>query len=386
MAASKRTLVILYSLHSWAGIITGLLLFIVCFSGSVMVFREEIDAWANPSAGALPRMEQPVAPDAVLASLARQYPDSRSDMLLPPDDVNPSWSVYAKLADGASVKLAARADTGAIVGPVDSQLGQFLRTLHVFLFFGPRWIVGFLGVAMLFLIVSGFVIHRKIVKELFTVRWRKSLRLSASDLHKGAGVWALGFHLLIAFTGAWLGLAPVFERGYAFVSGMGGVAGSAPTAPAPATRAKTGSGAVVSLPPLDALLARALVDMPGLTVERISLRNPGKPNAAVVFYGAVQDSVFSKSSIVYDLASGKVNDLQGPATRGFWGSFNLLLKPLHFGDYGGLVMKWLYFLLGMTPALLSLSGTLLWIERRKLKQAQRRGTTVLAGGAKAEHV
>ena len=46
---SQRTLNRLFTLHSWAGIVTGLLLFIVCFSGAVVVFKNEIDLWANPS-------------------------------------------------------------------------------------------------------------------------------------------------------------------------------------------------------------------------------------------------------------------------------------------------------------------------------------------------
>ena len=116
------------------------------------------------------------------------------------------------------VRQPPREPAGAVVGPVDSQLGQYLRMLHVFLFFGPRWIVGFLGAAMLVLIATGIVIHRKILAELFTQRWGRSFRVVMSDLHKSAGIWGLGFHILIAATGAWMGLAPLFEQGYKYVT------------------------------------------------------------------------------------------------------------------------------------------------------------------------
>jgi uncharacterized iron-regulated membrane protein len=79
--ASQRTLGMSFALHSWAGIVTGLLMFIVCFSGAVVVFKHEIDLWANPSLPACPGRPS-------------RY----------------RW--------------------------------------NVFLFFGPRWIVGFLGVTM----------------------------------------------------------------------------------------------------------------------------------------------------------------------------------------------------------------------------------------------
>src|SRR3989344_4902941 len=202
---SQRTLNRLFTLHSWAGIVTGLLMFIVCFSGAVVVFKHEIDLWANPS----------------LAQLHTRYPGAMVETIALPDAVNPSYFAFVRERGAPAntrTKVALRSDTGTVVGPVNSQLGQYLRMLHVFLFFGPRWIVGFLGVAMLVLIATGIVIHRKILAELFTQRWGRSFRVVMSDLHKSAGIWGLGFHILIATTGAWMGLAPLFEQGYKYVT------------------------------------------------------------------------------------------------------------------------------------------------------------------------
>ncbi|MBA2723428.1 MAG: PepSY domain-containing protein, partial [Methylibium sp.] len=290
---------------------------------------------------------------------------------------------------------AARADTGEIVGPVDSELGQFIRTLHVFLFFGPRWIVGFLGVAMFFLIVSGTVIHRKVLKELFTLRWGRSFRLIASDFHKAAGVWGLLFHGVIAFTGAWLGLAPVFERAYehllpsrpATVS-VARTAMSAASAvrpePVALPAASAGAGALARAEDgggrralsLDALMHQAARDVPGFLPRMVSLRGgEGEGGrATVAFNGPLRDSLFANASVRYDAATGALQDKRDPRQRGFWSQFNGLMEPLHFGDFGGLVLKWVYFLLGLTPAALSLSGTLIWIDRRKHRRAGQTGS------------
>lgn len=359
MTASRRTLVILYALHSWAGVVTGLLLFVICFSGAIVVFKNEIDLWANPSLKAFPHVEQHIGPDAVLQSLESRYPHLKPESMFAPDEVIPVWFVFAKSKEGEGrTKLAARADTGEIIGPVDSELGQFFRLLHVFLFFGPRWIVGFLGVAMLFLIASGFVIHRKIIKELFTVRWRRSFRLTGSDLHKSLGVWALGFHILIAFTGAWLGLEPVVVRAYSYVSG-------AP--PKPPTvmkeKAKAEQSTRVSI---DALIVRAENDISGFKMKRLALRDVNGV-LTVSFFGSVDNLLFNNVQIIYQ--GDQLKEKRDPRALGFWSQFNGLMEPLHFGDFGGLTLKWLYFFVGMSPALLSLSGTLLWIERRKLKRS-----------------
>jgi uncharacterized iron-regulated membrane protein len=365
---SQRTLARLLTLHAWAGIVTGLLLFVVCFSGAVVVFKEEIDLWANPSLARLPRAQAPVALDTVLAQLQARYPGATVETIALPDDVNPAYFAFLHEAGTPAAqrtKVALRADTGAVVGPVDSQLGQYLRMLHVFLFFGPRWIVGFLGVAMLVLIATGIVIHRKILAELFTQRWGRSLRVVLSDLHKSAGIWGLGFHILIAATGAWLGLAPLFEQGWDYVAG---------TAPA-ARAAAPGKArpAPAAMPSLDELHAAARQAVPGLQVAYVSLRQWGTATAQVRFTGGLQDHLASTARVEIEAATGRVRARHDPRTAGFWSLANGLMEPLHFGDFGGLPLKWLYFFLGLTPAMLSLTGTLVWLDGRRQRAVRSGG-------------
>lgn len=369
---SQRTLARLLTLHAWAGIVTGLLLFIVCFSGAVVVFKNEIDLWANPSLAELPRVATPAPLDTVQAALQARYPGATLEAIALPDDVNPAYFAILREAGApadARTKVALRADSGAVVGPVDSQLGQYLRMLHVFLFFGPRWIVGFLGVAMLVLITTGIVVHRKILAELFTQRWGRSLRVVLSDLHKSAGIWGLGFHILIAVTGAWLGLAPLFEQGWAYVAGSAPAAQSA--APAKARPAPA------AMPSLDALHAVAQQSVPGLQVHYVSLRHWGTATARVRFTGGLQDHLASTARVEFEAATGRVRERHDPRTAGFWSTANGLMEPLHFGDFGGLPLKWLYFFLGLTPALLSLTGTLVWLDGRR-QRAVRSGGSLTA--------
>lgn len=358
---SQRTLNRLLTLHSWAGIVTGLLLFIVCFSGAVVVFKNEIDLWANPSLARLPRAEPPAPLDTVLAQLQQAYPGATVETIALPDAINPAYFAHLRPAGAPATqrtKVALRADTGAVVGPVDSQLGQYLRMLHVFLFFGPRWIVGFLGVAMLVLIATGIVIHRKILAELFTQRWGRSFRVVMSDLHKSAGIWGLGFHILIATTGAWLGLAPLFEQSWKYAT--------APmtAAAAPSSPEKT-RNAPAPPPSLDTLHAAAVQAIPGFEVTYVSLRRWGTPAAEVGFAGQLQHHLVSTARVDFRPATSSLPRVFDPRTAGFWSVVNGLMEPLHFGDFGGLPLKWLYFFLGLTPAFLSITGTLIWLDGRK---------------------
>ena len=378
MPTSQRTLNRLFVLHSWAGIVTGLLMFIVCFSGAVVVFKNEIDLWANPSLAKLPRSEHPASLDAVLTQLHTRYPGATVETIALPDAVNPSYFAFVRERGAPAstrTKVALRSDTGTVVGPVDSQLGQYLRMLHVFLFFGPRWIVGFLGVAMLVLIATGIVIHRKILAELFTQRWGRSFRVVMSDLHKSAGIWGLGFHILIAATGAWLGLAPLFEQGTKYV--MAG-------APAASAARKPPAAEPAPMQSLDALYGSAQQAVPGLQARYVSLRRWGTTAAEASFTGALAGHLASTARVDMNAATGEAKKTLDPRTAGFWSLVNGLMEPLHFGDFGGLALKWLYFILGMTPAFLSISGTLIWLDsrqqRRREAQQQRAG---VQGGLQA---
>lgn len=382
---SQRTLNRLFTLHSWAGIVTGLLMFIVCFSGAVVVFKHEIDLWANPSLAQLPRTEKPAPLDAVLTQLHTRYPGATVESIALPDAVNPSYFAFVRERGAPAntrTKVALRSDTGTVVGPVDSQLGQYLRMLHVFLFFGPRWIVGFLGVAMLVLIATGIVIHRKILAELFTQRWGRSFRVVMSDLHKSAGIWGLGFHILIAATGAWMGLAPLFEQSYKYLA----TDTPAAAAPKPARKAAAEATEPVRMQSLDALHATAQQAVPGLQVRYVSMRRWGTKTAEAGFTGNLSGHLASTARVDIDAATGATKKVHDPRTAGFWSLVNGLMEPLHFGDFGGLALKWLYFFLGMTPAFLSISGTLIWLDARQQRQQLPReagaalpGSTTAAG-------
>ncbi len=372
---SQRTLNRLFTLHSWAGIVTGLLMFIVCFSGAVVVFKHEIDLWANPSLARLPRSDKPASLDAVLTQLNTRYPGATVETIALPDAVNPNYFAFVRergAPANSRVKVAMRSDTGTVVGPVDSQLGQYLRMLHVFLFFGPRWIVGFLGVAMLVLIATGIVIHRKILAELFTQRWGRSFRVVMSDLHKSAGIWGLGFHILIAATGAWMGLAPLFEQGYTYATTSSGTEAAATK---PARKATGDAAEPVPMQSLDALYATAQQAVPGLEARYVSLRRWGTSTAEASFTGNLSGHLASTARVDTNAATGVPRKVHDPRTAGFWSLVNGLMEPLHFGDFGGLALKWLYFFLGMTPAFLSISGTLIWLDDRRQRQRESQATT-----------
>lgn len=198
---------LIHRLHVWCGAGSGLLILLLCLSGSLAVFRLEISQWV--SGGLSAPANCTLAADAVLATLRtrlQEAPDSGGLLrrLSLPELTGGYWELRLANGERAQADLCGH----ALQGP-RSQAADFLVNLHTRLLMGKagRWIVGLFGVLMLLSLVSGVLLHRKVLRQLFTLRAGKSPRLVRSDGHKLLGTWLLPFLLLTAFSGAWLGLA-----------------------------------------------------------------------------------------------------------------------------------------------------------------------------------
>ena len=134
---------------------------------------------------------------------------------------------------------------------------------------------------------------------------------------------------------------------------------------------------------LDALYAAAQQAAPGLQARYASLQRWGTASASVAFTGSLQGHLLSTARVEANTATGAITRVHDPRTQGFWSQFNGLMEPLHFGDFGGLALKWLYFFLGMTPAFLSISGTLIWLDARQQRRREAEAAQGAAGGIAA---
>lgn len=84
-----------------------------------------------------------------------------------------------------------------------------------------RIVVGLVGIAFLPLFLSGIIANNKITRELFTLRYLRSVRLKWQDSHKVLGLWTSPFAATIALTGAFLGVVALLLPLMAFVTMTG---------------------------------------------------------------------------------------------------------------------------------------------------------------------
>lgn len=102
------------------------------------------------------------------------------------------------------------ATDGTLVGPSDHDWTHLLTDLHLYLHLPESFgmiLVSALGALLCGLIVSGLLAHPRMVKDAFALRLGGSRRLEQVDIHNRLSVWGAPFHLAIAVTGAFFGLA-----------------------------------------------------------------------------------------------------------------------------------------------------------------------------------
>lgn len=93
----------LFRLHGWVGLNLGLLLFVICFSGSVATLSHEIDWLLNPAIRAEAR-EAPYAWSAMHATLADAFPQGQNLGVYAPIQPGFAAHAYVSLPDGLDAK------------------------------------------------------------------------------------------------------------------------------------------------------------------------------------------------------------------------------------------------------------------------------------------
>ncbi len=383
--------------HLWLGLISGLFMFLVGMTGAVAVFIEEIDWLVTPGLRvAAPAGAGRADAAAVVAAVRTAYPDGRITSLRLSERPRFAHTVSVQRPRphrGAEVFVdpvtAEITGTRTVSGGYTSSVRNFIRQSHVRLLMGlwGRVFVGVLGVVLVLSCITGLWVYRGWIKKMFqwhlTGKWRQ--RPAWAELHKFIGVWSLLFNVVIGATGAVLGLENLHGQiNRHWLQPSPAEAKAAAAAKPAAPRPEFARGEPLGV---EALLARAAKEFPDLAVRSIDF--PARPNTPVSLRGDVpsvlmmQSHVRRASSLALDPVSGAVIAKRDGRDATGWQRLYFTFDPLHFGYFGGMITKVIWFVLGLTPGVLSLTGTIMWWKRRSRVKAPAPAAAPAAPGGRA---
>lgn len=349
--------------HSTLGLTFAALIYIVCLSGTVAVFANELLRWERPAGPVVAEASPAVIDQAAKAAYARASSVRPVDELyvqVPTGDL-PRLLIQASSAESGTEAWLAD-ENGGLTAQEGIPWWQFLIGLHVRLLIPGLWgliLVGVIGVFTVSLTASGVLAHPRIFKDAFLLRWGGSRRLQEADLHNRLSVWGLPFHITIALSGAVLALAPfavnlIVETAYrgdtskVYLDIYGPGPGE-DRAPAP-------------IPDLQAIIEELTRTYPDATVEAITLQNVATAGQLV--------HVLTKRPGQLNLSERHFFDSDGTLLRtagyddGPAGiQWTAAMTALHFGWFAGWVVKLAYGVLGAALTIIAATGVNIWLAR-----------------------
>lgn len=354
-------------LHTWAGLIFGWLLFAIFVTGTLAVFDKELSHWMQPEIPAV-QVSQADAAHRAIAYLQAHEPTAGNWGISLPTERSPGLRVSTgDRRHGVGVQLDPQ--TGEPIQVRDSVGGNFFFRFHFTLDLPRNWgifVVGALALVMLAALVTGIVIHKKIFKEFFTFRPAKGQR-SWLDFHNASAVLLLPFHLMITYTGLVIfmliyipaGVDALFDgdtRAYFQAQGNARLEQPRSLARQP--------GVLVDVAPLLAEAQARLGPIGG-----VNIRNPNTAAARIEVRPELGNRIaLTKGhTMVFDGVTGElladVPELR-PASL-----TQRVMAGLHFAQFGGYPMRWLYFLCGLVSCAMIASGLVLFCVKRGRKYA-----------------
>lgn len=370
------------TVHTWTGIVTGMFLFVAFYAGAISVFEPVLTRWgAAPAAtAALTPIQQA---DALIAKLQAERPDIAKHFTLHLGD-GPEVPARVTLGDGRDEASVTGADLTAageltVATSHRAALGQFVDDLHrtaglpVDVELGAM-AMGVVSAVYVGALVSGLIIILpSFVRDLLALRLGDNLKRLWMDAHNLAGVVSLPFHLVIALTAVAFGLHDELYGMLDLAVYDGGVA-KVFQAESPFAKIPRDLSPAPLLPAAD-LLARLAGVTPDFQPFAMEYRNVGTAAASVMIWG--YDEYFlmrTRGFAVLSAVSGAVvNADYLPGSQSPYGATISAFFALHFASFGGLSVKWSYFVLGLAGAFLFYSGNLLWIESRRRREKRNGG-------------
>jgi uncharacterized iron-regulated membrane protein len=377
----QNTIKNLIEAHGWLGITISGILFITLFSGSISLFRLEILWWSVVPTQAV-HTEAQMSVGEVIASVVKDKSvDFKQDIKVLKEHGSPFYEVTLDLINedgttGAQHYLV-DAVSGEIIGLFDQFfLPEFIFQLHESLNLpGGTYIVGFVCLFFFVVLLSGIVFHfKKIGMQFFQYRSKGKKKDKLLDMHKVIGVISLPFSLMYAITGLIFTLVIIYQIAFALVLYKSDQQ----------SLLKDAGVYFVSQEWLDKPMKPDNIDN---VVGQISLHYNNAPRFVRVFNYGDQSAVIQALGYhegqlghEYDVALRLFDNsevFRHDKSQYSYARYGTdFMEALHYGNYGGVGLKLVYFVLGIMVCGLVITGNLVWIAKHQQERSNSRAKSV----------
>jgi uncharacterized iron-regulated membrane protein len=408
-------------LHLWMGIASGIILFVVCLSGTIYTFSTEIQEMLEPEKFTV-RVEPGAAPlpaEAIIAKVAAKTGGKVSAITIPADASRTYvLNVKGEKKDGEGSEKGGREKaaegkkgpegaaakggpagnpggkggggkgdrgtnylvnpyTAEVIGTTDGPASEFFMTmfrLHRWLLLDTevgRPIVGWATIIFTLIIISGLIIwipqKVKNWRQGLKVKWSGNWKRINHDLHNSLGFYSSFLLLVMSLTGLTWSFE-WYKEGFFKVLGV-------------EQQKDRKEEPLVSTMPANPENAATLAIVDYVNAANTALPYEGDyrislpaDSAATVAINKNKTGFFAPAAsdkLQLDQYSGQVLKAEIFADKALNEQITASIKPLHMGYVYGTFSKILYFIACLVATTLPVTGTLIWIN--KLRKKSKKG-------------
>lgn len=352
-AAKKKASRLWFDVHSWLGLKLSLFMSFVLITGTIAVMANELDWLANASMRVDP---QPASERAswgeIYSSLQKTYPDWQFSYIREPLDPWFTVLAYGKTPEGETRLIDVDPYTAEVKGDRHwMSFQRFFRNSHRHLMLPTRIgvpIVSALAFLMIASMITGLVVYKKFWRGLFKMPRRRNTRIFNGDLHRLLGLWSFWFLPVIALTSV-----------FYFAESLGW---RAPPFGKPKKAAEIQSS--LSGEKINQYAESARQALPGLRIALVL--PPVNAGDSLVFQGFTDDTWLVRARASYvaiDPADGRVLGSHRSKDANVHQRISEMADPLHFGTFGGITTKLIWFVFGVILSALAVTGVIIYAKR-----------------------
>ncbi|MEM1135065.1 MAG: PepSY-associated TM helix domain-containing protein [Bacteroidota bacterium] len=373
----NRAYNIIFHTHTVAGIVISFALFVIFYAGAFSLFRHEIYLWENQEA----RFEAPkvIDYDKALFEVDKTYSIDKHTIanVLLPNQHNPYIKVFGAFhdTDSTTKRIQASIDPKSYeindLSNPKTTVGDTMYELH---YFGQipvvgLYISGFVALFFLFASITGLLIHwQNIFTKFFSFITEGKWKQIWTNAHTVLGMIGLPFQIMYAITGALFGLLTLLLLPSVLIL-FNGDTDEVFKHIRPLDAIELNQNAPLATNPisLNHFIEAATSDYPNHKVKSVSLLNYGLEDAIAMVYIDDIKGILSDGYVTFSMSDGMIVEKATtfPNEKTYAESVLSFLTKLHFGTFGGIFLKIIYFILSMITCFMIVSGILIWKTARE---------------------
>ena len=367
-------------IHLWLGLCIGAVWVLVGLTGSINVFRWDIDEWLNPELVVVNPGAATQSLDSTLETLRAAHPERTG-----------TWSLEmprhrAGMVMARHFQMQSNGDTEILfvsVNPYTTEivanrfysdfgfLVTWIYDLHSAFLLGETgsYLAGVSGLLLMVSLGSGIYLwwpRTGKFRQALTLRRHASPERLNYDIHKLFGIYGLLVLFTVAFSGTCLVFSEYVRPAVALLSPVYGGFNPQPEPP----------GELKSTPTtnIKPITIESAIIIAKQVFPEAEVRFVKTPAGSKGFYGIQMrqpheaSQFFTTTTVWIEQYNGKILAVRDPRQFTQGEAFLNLMWPLHNGEALGPAGRILWCIAGFAPLVLYVTGILRWLQKRKAKQ------------------